>query len=80
MKIYGVDFTSVPSSKKPITWAQCDLDGELLRLTTFGTLTSFDAFEKFLVQPGPWVAGLDFPFGQPRSLSKTTSDCQVPMP
>lgn len=68
MKIYGVDFTSVPSNRKPITWAQCDLDGELLRLEASGGLASFDAFENFLSQSGPWVAGLDFPFGQPRRL------------
>ncbi len=68
MKIYGVDFTSAPRSRKPITWAQCKLEGESLRLEAAGNLTSFEAFEGFLAQPGPWIAGLDFPFGQPRRL------------
>ena len=36
--------------------------GELIRLT------SFEEFERFLAQPGPWLAGFDFPFGQPRPL------------
>ena len=31
-------------------------------------MTSFAGFEGFLQSPGPWVCGMDFPFGQPRSL------------
>src|SRR5687768_3755401 len=68
MKIYGVDFTSVPSSKKAITYAQCTLSGKDLFLECLGRLTSFDEFEGFLRGPGSWVAGMDFPFGQPRTL------------
>jgi len=68
MKIYGVDFTSVPSSKKAITCAQCKLNDDVLSLEGFNRIASFDEFEKFLRQPGPWVAGMDFPFGQPRKL------------
>ncbi len=30
--------------------------------------TSFAPFEDFLRRPGPWVAGMDFAFGQPRKL------------
>lgn len=68
MKIFGLDFTSVPSSRKPITSAQCNLSADILKLEKFETFESFDAFEVFLTQPGPWVAGLDFPFEQPRRL------------
>jgi len=68
MKIFGVDFTSIPSSKKPITCAQCRLDENGLSLETSFSIRSFDEFENFLQQPGPWVAGMDFPFGQPRKL------------
>jgi len=68
MNIYGLDFTSVPSHKKPITCAQCRMDGDGLYLESTGTLTSFEAFDAFLARPGPWTAGLDFPFGQPRKL------------
>jgi hypothetical protein len=70
MKIYGVDFTSAPSLKKPITYAQCRLDEDSLVLESLECLTSFDEFEAFLRQSGPWIAGLDFPFGQPRTLIK----------
>ena len=31
-------------------------------------LTDFDGFEAFLRRGAPWVCGMDFPFGQPRSL------------
>jgi hypothetical protein len=68
MKIFGVDFTSVPSSKKAITCIQCRLDEDGLSLENSVSIRSFDEFENFLQQPGPWVAGMDFPFGQPRKL------------
>jgi hypothetical protein len=68
MKIYGIDFTSAPTSKKAITYAQCTLSEKGLFLESLGRLISFDEFESFLRQPGHWVAGLDFPFGQPRRL------------
>ena len=68
MKIYGVDFTSAPSLKKAITYAECRLDENHLVLEHLRRLTSFDEFENFLKQPGPWMAGMDFPFGQPRTL------------
>lgn len=68
MKIYGIDFTSVPSLKKPITCVQCSLAAEDLFLEGLDHLTSLDEFEGFLRQPGPWMAGMDFPFGQPRKL------------
>jgi hypothetical protein len=31
-------------------------------------MTVFTGFEEFLFGSGPWVCGMDFPFGQPRSL------------
>jgi hypothetical protein len=36
MKIYGIDFTSAPSLKKPITYAGCKLIGDHLSLETLG--------------------------------------------
>jgi hypothetical protein len=68
MKIYDIDFTSAPSLKKAITCVQCRLDEDGLSLEQFDCIVSFDEFENFLKQPGPWVAGMDFPFGQPRKL------------
>lgn len=68
MRIFGLDVTSRPRARKPITCAVCDLDSGELRLETVESLTSFESLEEFLQRPGPWVAGLDFPFGQPRKL------------
>jgi hypothetical protein len=68
MKIYGIDFTSAPGLKKAITLARCRLTSVGLALESLSVLTSFADFEDFLHKPGPWVAGMDFPFGQPRKL------------
>ncbi len=42
-----------------------------MRIEDDETLTSFDAFEAWLQTPGPWVCGMDFPFGQPKDLVET---------
>jgi hypothetical protein len=68
MKIYGLDFTSAPGRKKPLIVLGCRLEDNLLRVEDSQTLTDFGGFETFLSGPGPWVCGIDFPFGQPRSL------------
>jgi len=68
MNVYGLDFTSRPSRAKPITCLACRFtDGVLIagRLETFADL---HGFEGMLARPGPWVAGLDFPFGLPRKF------------
>ena len=68
MNIYGFDFTSAPSRKKPITCAVCSLQDDLLSVQNCLKLISFEAFEAFLRLDGPWLAALDFPFGQPHKL------------
>ncbi len=68
MKIYGLDFTSSPSRTKPITCADCDLQTGVLKLHSFTPIASLGDFEAFLGGERPWVAGIDFPFGQPWKL------------
>jgi hypothetical protein len=68
MNIYGLDFTSSPSRRKPITCACCELHDTVLSVKSCFTMPSFDEFEAFLRSDGPWLAALDFPFGQPRKL------------
>jgi hypothetical protein len=68
MNIYGLDFTSAPSRKKPITCAVCEITNSSLKLNACLKLSSFVEFEAFLRWDGPWLAALDFPFGQPRKL------------
>jgi predicted RNase H-like nuclease len=68
MRVYGLDFTSAPRRAKPITCAACDFDGDRLHLDSLDAFADFAAFEAFLQRPGPWIAGFDFPFGQPARL------------
>lgn len=68
LKVYGLDFTSAPSPRKPITCAVCDLQDTLLSVRNCLKIISFEDFEAFLRSDGPWLAALDFPFGQPRKL------------
>jgi hypothetical protein len=68
MKVYGIDFTSAPSSKKPITCADRTLENGFLNINDLKNLETFDQFDKFLANGTEWIAGMDFPFGQPREL------------
>jgi hypothetical protein len=68
MLVFGLDFTSAPTRRKPITCACCTLHSTLLTVEQCLALSSFEQFEAFLRQDGPWIAALDFPFGQPRKL------------
>ncbi|GFO96490.1 hypothetical protein ig2599ANME_0679 [groundwater metagenome] len=68
MKVYGVDFTSAPSHRKPITCADCTLENGFLHLNDLMNLETFEKFDEFLATGTDWIAGMDFPFGQPREL------------
>jgi len=68
LTIYGVDFTSAPRRAKPIVAASGRVAGTWLRLDALEALGDFDAFERFLQRPGPWIGGFDFPFGLPNAL------------
>ncbi len=39
-----------------------------MRVEDAEVLGGFEGFENFLESDGPWVCGMDFPFGQPRPL------------
>jgi Protein of unknown function (DUF429) len=68
VRIYGLDFTSAPGRRKPLIALDCTLERDSLRVEGSEALTDFGGFEYFLKRRGPWVCGMDFPFGQPRSL------------
>ena len=71
-RVLGVDFTSAPSRRKPITVAV----GRLVErrrsahyaIEAIRRLESLDAFSALLRADGPWIGGFDLPFSQPRSL------------
>ena len=67
-RILGIDFTSAPRRRKPITLARGTFAEGQLRIDSIVCLTSLERFEEEIAAPGPWVAGIDFPFGQPRRL------------
>jgi hypothetical protein len=74
--IFGVDFSSAPSMRKPITVARGRLvldqsQGVLFELLGFVGLPDLVAFEAFLSTSGPWIGGFDFPFGLPREFVET---------
>ncbi|HEX2098024.1 MAG TPA: DUF429 domain-containing protein [Rubrobacteraceae bacterium] len=68
MRIYGLDFTSAPNKRKPLVIVGCQLEGSVLHVESTEEMMSFEEFEKFLEGSGTWVCGMDFPFGQPRTL------------
>jgi Protein of unknown function (DUF429) len=71
-KLFGVDFSSTPTRKKPITVAGGRLaqwhGQEALCVETIAPLFTLDEFSQWLNQSGPWVAGFDFPFALPREF------------
>lgn len=68
MKVLGIDFTSRPSERKPITVATGEFTNGLLRIQSVRGLRNFSQFESEIGTLGPWIAGIDCPFGQPRRL------------
>ena len=68
MRVLGLDFTSAPTRRKPITCLACTFDGGALRAEQLNPLVTFEDFERALQSQGPWIAGVDFPFGQARKF------------
>lgn len=68
MRLYGIDFTSRPKRSKSITCLECVLDGDRLQAGDLTEWQHFDEFETALQRPGPWIAGIDFPFGLSRTF------------
>jgi hypothetical protein len=68
MKIYGIDFTSAPSKNKVIACAEAWLEADILHIQKFYRFIDFASFMDFLTRSHVWIAGVDFPLGQPRKL------------
>jgi hypothetical protein len=70
--LLGVDFTSAPTPRKPITvavgrWSRGE-QTPIYQLDEIRSLVSLHDYEAFLQESGPWLGGFDLPFGQPRTL------------
>jgi Protein of unknown function (DUF429) len=74
-KLFGVDFSSTPTRKKPITVANGRLaqwrGQQALCIESVTPLFTLEEFSEWLEQAGPWVAGFDFPFALPREFLET---------
>jgi hypothetical protein len=68
MDLHGIDFTSAPTRRKPITVASGRLDRGRYVLASLLSLHDFAAFSEWLKRPGPWLGAFDFPFSLPREL------------
>ncbi|NVM86919.1 hypothetical protein FHT32_000542 [Variovorax sp. SG517] len=69
MLLFGCDFSSAPTARKPIVIATGELAGAdrvvLHGLRRFSTL---DAWGEWLIATPAWTGGFDFPFSLPREL------------
>jgi hypothetical protein len=66
--LVGCDFSSSPSRRKPIVLAFGRRSGSRVVLDRLQSIDTLPEFGRWLGEPGPWVAGFDFPFGLPREL------------
>ncbi len=66
--LLGCDFSSSPSSRKPIVFALGREAGGRVVLERLERIESLQSFSEWLARPQPWVGGFDFPFGLPRAL------------
>ncbi|MEO8153965.1 MAG: DUF429 domain-containing protein [Rhizobacter sp.] len=71
MLLAGIDFTSRPTRRKPITVALGAMERGVVRLSRVESHESFAGLSVWLSTPGPWLAACDFPFGLPRELVET---------
>ena len=72
--IAGIDFTSRPTARKPVTVALGHVvpaTPGTVKLERIDAHANFGGFSQWLLTPGPWVAAFDFPFGLPRELVQT---------
>ena len=67
-ELWGVDFSSAPTPRKPIVLARGHRVGAVLRLQRCQLLARLSDFEAELAEPGNWLGAFDFPFGLPRAF------------
>ena len=67
-EVLGIDFTSRPCRSKQLTAVHCSFTDGVLRTERIESWDSLISFEQALLRTGPWVAGIDFPFGQSRKF------------
>lgn len=66
--IIGIDVTSAPSKKKPITVAVGHCQDTTLVISQIRAFASSDTFDQFSFEASAATIGIDSPFGMPRRL------------
>jgi len=66
--LFGCDFSSAPSARKPIVVARGEVQGDRVILLGLDRFAALDAWGDWLARTPAWVGGFDFPFGLPREL------------
>ncbi len=66
--LWGLDFSSAPSKRKPVVLARGVMRGAVLQLQNLQMMPTLADFEAVLQEPGPWYGAFDFPFGLPRAF------------
>jgi hypothetical protein len=69
--VIGVDFTSAPGPRKPLTAAHGLLHDDRLEITGVDAWAGFEPYERALAGETPTVIGVDHPFGLPRAAIRT---------
>jgi hypothetical protein len=66
-RIFGVDFTSRPSLRKPLVVVETRLTGDVVTIQHLHRWAdpAYGDYRDLLASPGPWIAGIDHPFGLP---------------
>lgn len=64
----GIDFTSRPTRRKPITVALGHGAAGVVRLDRIDAHPALEGFAAWLAAPGHWLGVFDLPFGLPREL------------
>lgn len=54
LTILGIDFTSAPKARKPITCVRMSLEGHEIEFEALERWNSFHGFEQMLAADGPW--------------------------
>jgi hypothetical protein len=67
-QLFGVDFSSAPSRRKPIVAAFGVAAGDRVYPTRLEALLDLPAYAELITRPGPWLGAFDLPFGLPREL------------
>ncbi|MBB3177412.1 DUF429 domain-containing protein [Variovorax sp. Sphag1AA] len=68
MRLIGCDFSSAPTSRKPIVVALGSSGDGRVELQGFECFASLDDWTCWLAETPQWVGAFDFPFGLPREL------------